>query len=81
VVERKNKSIVGAARVMLHDQGLPLHLWAKACNTTFYVQNCSPHWILEMKTPEEAYSGKRSSLQDFWVIGIFPCDQICMDEA
>ena len=28
VVERKNRSIVGAARAMLHDQGLPFFLWA-----------------------------------------------------
>lgn len=27
VAERKNRMIVGAARAMLHDQGLPLHLW------------------------------------------------------
>jgi hypothetical protein len=31
VAERKNRAIVGAARAMLHDQGLPLFLWAKAC--------------------------------------------------
>lgn len=45
VVERKNKSIVGAAQVMLHDQGLPLHLWAEACNKTVYLHNISPHRI------------------------------------
>ena len=37
VSERKNKSIVGAAKAMLHDQGLPLFLWAKACNTIVYL--------------------------------------------
>ena len=37
VAERKNKTIVGATQEMLHDQGLPLHLWAKACNTTVYL--------------------------------------------
>ena len=37
VDERKNKIIVGAARAMLHDQGLPIHLWAEACNTAVYV--------------------------------------------
>eukprot|EP00253_Pinus_taeda_P007076 PITA_07076 len=30
VAKRKNRTIVGAAQAMLHDQGLPLHLWAKA---------------------------------------------------
>jgi len=37
VSEWKNRTIVGATRAMLHDQGLPLHLWVEACNTTFYV--------------------------------------------
>jgi transposase InsO family protein len=37
VMEIKNRTIVGVARVMLHDQGLPMHLWAEACNTAVYV--------------------------------------------
>eukprot|EP00253_Pinus_taeda_P003971 PITA_03971 len=37
VAERKNKTIVGATQVMLHDQGLPLHLWAEACNIAAYL--------------------------------------------
>ena len=43
VVKRKNRSIEGAAREILHDRGLPLSLWVKASNTTVYVQNRSPH--------------------------------------
>jgi len=30
VAKRKNMIIVGVARAMLHDQGLPLHLWDEA---------------------------------------------------
>ena len=60
--ERKNRTIVGAARAMLHDQGLPIHLWAEACNIAAYVQNCCPHRILGMSTPEEAFSGKRPDI-------------------
>jgi hypothetical protein len=37
VMERKKKMIVGVARAMLHDQGLPMHLWEEACNTAVYV--------------------------------------------
>ena len=37
VAERKNRAIIGATRAMLHDQGLPFFLWAKACNTTVYI--------------------------------------------
>eukprot|EP00253_Pinus_taeda_P027998 PITA_27998 len=55
VTERKNRCIMGAARAMLHDQGLPLHLWDEACNTTVHLQNRSPHRMLGMKTPIEAF--------------------------
>ena len=37
VAERKNISIMGATRAMLHDQILPLNLWVEACNTTVYL--------------------------------------------
>lgn len=37
VDERKNKIIMGKARVMLHDQGLPLHLWVESWKTTLYL--------------------------------------------
>jgi transposase InsO family protein len=36
VAKRNNRAIVGVARSMLHDQGLPLFLWAEACYTTVY---------------------------------------------
>ena len=69
VSKRKNKSIIGAARVMLHDQGLPLHLWPEACNTMVYVQNRSPHQVLDMKTPEHTYSSKRPDVRHFRIFG------------
>ena len=37
VAERKNRTIVGVAQTMPHDQSLPMHLWAEACNTAVYV--------------------------------------------
>jgi len=46
VAERKNRSIVGAARAMLHDQSLPFFLWAEACSTIVYVLNRSLHRAL-----------------------------------
>jgi transposase InsO family protein len=55
VVKRKNRSIVGAAKVMIHDQDLPMFLWVEAYNTILYVKNMSPHKVLEDKTPEEAF--------------------------
>eukprot|EP00253_Pinus_taeda_P015808 PITA_15808 len=39
VEERKNRTIVEAVRVMLHDQRLPKFLWVEAVNSAVYVQN------------------------------------------
>ena len=44
---------------MLHDQDLPMHLWVEAARTTVYVQNCTPHQVLDNKTPEEDFSGEK----------------------
>ena len=62
VVERKNGAIIGVARAMIHDQRLPLFLWAETCNTVVYLQNRSPHKSLGNLTLEEAFSGKRPQL-------------------
>jgi transposase InsO family protein len=78
VAERKNKSIVEAAKAMIHDQSLPMHLWAKASSTTVYVQNRSPHKILGNKTPEELFTGKKPRgqlLEDIWLSNVHSCSQ------
>ena len=48
-----------APRAMLHDQDLPMHLWVEAARTMVYVQNHTPHKVLENKTPEEVFSRKK----------------------
>jgi hypothetical protein len=69
VAERKNRSIVEAAKVMIHDQSLPMHLWAKASSTTVYVQNRSPHKILGNKTPKEVFTGKKLEVSYLRIFG------------
>ena len=69
VVEKKKKSIVGVARAMLHDQGLPLHLWVEACNKKVFVQSCSPHRILGMGAPKKDFSGKKPNVSYFKIFG------------
>nr|GEV36098.1 hypothetical protein [Tanacetum cinerariifolium]GEV62198.1 hypothetical protein [Tanacetum cinerariifolium] len=58
VAERKNKTLIEAARTMLVDSKLPTTFWAEAVNTAFYVQNrvlvIKPH----NKTPYELFLGK-----------------------
>jgi hypothetical protein len=54
---------------MLHDQRLPLFLWAEACNTAVYLQNQSPHRVLGDKTLEETFSGKKLEVGHFRIFG------------
>ena len=70
IVERKNKTIMEAVRAMLHDQDLPMHLWAEAARTMVYVQNHTPHRVLEKKTPEEVFFGKKPKVSH---LRIFNC--------
>ena len=43
VVKRKNRTLVGAAKAMLFDQGLPLFIWVEAYKTVVYIYNRCPH--------------------------------------
>ena len=61
--------VMGAARAMLHDQGLLMHLWAEACNTMVYVQTHCPHIVLGMSTPEEAFIGKKPDISHLKIFG------------
>ena len=47
---------MGEAKAMLLDQDLPMHLWVEAIRTVLYVQNDTPHRVLDNKTLEEYFS-------------------------
>ena len=69
VSERKNNTIVGVARAMIHDQGLPLFLWAEATNTVVYLQNRSPHRVLGNMTPKEAFTREKPHVGHLHIFG------------
>ncbi|GKA84684.1 ribonuclease H-like domain-containing protein [Tanacetum coccineum] len=62
VVERKNKTLIEAARTMLADSLLPTTFWAEAVNNACYVQNrvlvTKPH----NKSPYELLLGRPPSI-------------------
>lgn len=64
VAERKNRSIVEAAKAMIHDQDLQTFLWAEASKTTVFIQNRCPHRVLKNMTPEEAITGVKLDISD-----------------
>ena len=65
--------IMEAARAMLHDQDLLMHLWAEAARTVLYVQNTTPHRVLENKTPEEVFSRKKLEVSHLKIFGCCLC--------
>lgn len=68
-MERKRKTIIGAAKALLYDQDLPRFLWAKACNTTVYIQNKTPHRALGKKSPEEVFIGRKLEVSHLRIFG------------
>jgi transposase InsO family protein len=60
VAKRKNITTMEAMKTMIHDQDLPMQLWAEATRTTVYVHNKLSHSALGFKTPEEMFSEKKT---------------------
>nr|GEU31561.1 putative ribonuclease H-like domain-containing protein [Tanacetum cinerariifolium] len=70
IAERKNRTIIEAARTILADSLLPIPFWAEAVNTACYVQNrvlvTKPH----NKTPYELLHGRTPSSGPTWLFDI-----------
>ena len=69
VVERKNRTLIEAARTMLSESGLPMYFWAEAVNTACYTQNRTLINKDFMKTPYEILNEQKPSIKYFHVFG------------
>ncbi|GJR64215.1 retrovirus-related pol polyprotein from transposon TNT 1-94 [Tanacetum coccineum] len=69
VVERRNQTLVEAARTMLIFSKALLFLWAEAINTACYTQNRSLIRLRYNKTPYELMQDKKPDLSFFHVFG------------
>ncbi|KAJ9552828.1 hypothetical protein OSB04_016873 [Centaurea solstitialis] len=69
VVERKNRTLVEAARTMLASSKLPLHFWAEAIASAYFTQNRSLVHKRFMKTPYELVYNRPPSIKFFKVFG------------
>ncbi|GJY65985.1 retrovirus-related pol polyprotein from transposon TNT 1-94 [Tanacetum coccineum] len=69
VVERCNRTLVEAARIMLIFSRLLEFLWAKAVSTTCFTQNRSIIHTRHNKTPYEILHGTKPNVEYFYVIG------------
>ncbi|GJY08638.1 retrovirus-related pol polyprotein from transposon TNT 1-94 [Tanacetum coccineum] len=69
IVERRNQTLVEAARTMLIFSKALLFLWAEAINTACYTQNRSLIRLRYNKTPYELMQDKKPDLSFFHVFG------------
>ncbi|GJV32037.1 retrovirus-related pol polyprotein from transposon TNT 1-94, partial [Tanacetum coccineum] len=69
VVERRNRTLVEAARTMLIFSRLPDFLWAEAVATAYFTQNRSIIHTRYNKTPYELLRGQKPNIAYFHVFG------------
>ncbi|KAJ9544385.1 hypothetical protein OSB04_024092 [Centaurea solstitialis] len=69
VVERRNRTLVEAARTMLAYSKLPMFLWAEAVDTACYTQNLSIVNNRFGKTPYELINNRVPNIEHFRVFG------------
>ena len=46
-----------------------MNLWVEVARTALYVQNHTPHRVLENKTPKEVFSGKKPKTNHLRIFG------------
>nr|GEY16477.1 hypothetical protein [Tanacetum cinerariifolium] len=69
VVERRNQTLVEAARTMLTFANLPSFLWAEAIATACFTQNCSVIHKRFDKTPYELINKRKANIKFFCMLG------------
>ncbi|GKD68425.1 retrovirus-related pol polyprotein from transposon TNT 1-94 [Tanacetum coccineum] len=69
VVERRNRTLVEAARTMLIFSRLPEFLWAEAISTACFTQNWSIIHPRYNKTPYELLHDRKLNVEYFYVFG------------
>ncbi|GJY73215.1 retrovirus-related pol polyprotein from transposon TNT 1-94 [Tanacetum coccineum] len=69
IVERRNRTLVEAARTMLSAAKVPLFFWAEAIATTCFTQNRSLVIPRHEKTPYHIINGRKPSVKFFHIFG------------
>ncbi|KAJ9545060.1 hypothetical protein OSB04_024767 [Centaurea solstitialis] len=69
VAERRNHTLIEAARSMLIEVHLSIRFWAEAVNTACYTQNRSLIVKRFMKTAYELFRGKKPNIEYFHIFG------------
>nr|GEX90447.1 putative ribonuclease H-like domain-containing protein [Tanacetum cinerariifolium] len=73
VVERWNRTLVEAARIMLSVAKVPLFFWAEAIATSCFTQNRSLVIPRHEKTPYHVINDRKPSVKFFYIFGSLCC--------
>ena len=63
IVERKNKTLVECACIMLQGKHISNGFWEEAVNTNVYLKHISPTKKLEFQTPFEVFNGYKPQVK------------------
>jgi transposase InsO family protein len=69
VIERRNQTIVGMARALLKQRGMPAVFWGETVVTTVNILNCSPTKALNGRMSYEAWHGRKPAVSHLRVFG------------
>lgn len=69
VAERKNRTVMNMVRSMLSEKRVPKAFWPEAVKWSVHILNRCPTLAVQNKTPEEAWSGKKPTVEYFRVFG------------
>lgn len=69
VSERKNRTILNIVRNILTMSGVPKSFWPEAVNWSVHVLNRSLTFSVQNMTPQEAWNGRRPSVDYFRIFG------------
>jgi hypothetical protein len=69
VVEQRNQTVVGMARALLKQRGMPAVFWGEAVVTAVYILNRSPTKTLNGRTPYKTWHGRKPTISHLRVLG------------
>ena len=69
VAERKNRTVVEMARIMMAETNLEKRFWAEVASTEVYLLNTSPTRFFMHMTPYEAWKGRKPQVSHLRIFG------------
>jgi IS30 family transposase len=68
IIEQRNQMVVGMARALLKQRGMPAVFWGEAVVMIVYILNRSPTKALNDRTPYKAWHGCKPAVSHLWVL-------------